>query len=136
MFTVSVEGRFRNGIALGAEYLAYRNDFNPPAGNTGETHAKIVQFIVKKYFLDGIVHPFIGFGVGAGETGFTYVLGGSKESDRSFTAAAQLNVGVEFRIQSLALALEIKHLAHDINRDWNDFNTSATGLFAGVGFTW
>ncbi|MCK7579438.1 MAG: hypothetical protein MZV65_29415 [Chromatiales bacterium] len=45
-------------------------------------------------------------------------------------------IGVELRFDNLAFTLEAKHLYHDIESGGNEYDPTATGVFAGVGFTW
>lgn len=133
----NLEGRKRNGVAFGVEYLTYRHEFTPPAAQPGEAKTQTVQFIGKKYFVqDGPVHPYIGIGIGAGRTNVTYTDIGVSFSDEEFTLAMQVLLGIELRFDNLSFLAEVKHLYHDIEGGGNEYDPTATGLFLGMGFNW
>lgn len=134
----NVEARKRNGVGLGFEYLSYRHDFSSPAAESGEARTQVAQFLGKKYFIDGgPVHPYIGFGVGAGKTNVAYVRSnGTRFSDEEFTLALQALLGLELRFDNISVVAEVKHLYHDIEGGGNEYDPTATGLFVGMGFNW
>jgi len=134
---INVEGRTRNGMAFGAEYLIYRHDLNASITQTGEAKTQTVQFLAKKYFIDGgVVHPFLGVGVGVGRTSVTYSPVVIPRTDDDFTLAIQVLAGLELRFDNLSFQAEVKHLYHDVNNSGSKYDPSATGLFVGVGFNW
>jgi opacity protein-like surface antigen len=135
-YSVSVEARRRSGLAFGFEYLSYRQDFSPPQTAKGEVRARLAQFIIKKYFGEHDIHPFLGLGIGGGNAEWEYTSGGFTNSDTTFSLALQLNAGVEFRVENVGFLLEAKQLMHDIESTGGDYNATGTGLFAGFGFTW
>jgi len=134
----NLEGRRRNGMAFGAEYLTYRHDFTPSTAQAGEARTQSIQFLSKKYFIDGgPVHPYIGIGIGAGHTHVSYTrTNGTRFSDKEFTLAIQALLGLELRFDNLSFLMEVKHLYHDIEGGGNEYDPTATGLFAGMGFNW
>lgn len=134
----NLEGRQRNGMAFGVEYLTYRHDFTSSTSQAGEAITQSIQFLSKKYFIrGGPVHPYIGIGVGAGHTDVSYTrLSGTQFSDKEFTLAIQALVGIELRFDNLSFLAEIKHLYHDIEGGGNEYDPTATGLFVGMGFNW
>jgi outer membrane protein W len=126
----SWEVRKRNGVALGMEFLTYRNEFTPPAAQPGEAKAIALQFVGKKYFIDsGVFHPYVGGGIGAGRTNVSY----GSYSDEEFALVLQVLLGFELRFDNLSFVLEGKHLYHDIEGGGNEYNPTATGVFAGMG---
>jgi len=132
-FAFSWEARKKSGVALGMEFLTYRNDFSPPAAQTGEAKTTVLQFVGKKYFIDGgAFHPYVGAGIGAGRTNVSY----PSFSDEEYTLAMQVVLGFELRFDNLSFVLEGKHLYHDIEGGGNEYNPTATGLFAGMGLNW
>lgn len=129
----SWEVRKRNGVALGMEFLTYRNEFTPPAAQPGEAKAIALQFVGKKYFIDsGVFHPYVGGGIGASRTNVSY----GSYSDEEFALALQVLLGFELRFDNLSFVLEGKHLYHDIEGGGNEYNPTATGVFAGMGINW
>lgn len=134
-FAVNVEGRKRNGIALGGEYLTYRHDFSYPVSQSGEARTQMLQFLAKKYFIqDGPLHPYLGIGLGLG---FTDVSSNSGVvSDLGLGFAMQVLLGLEVRFDNLSFLAEVKHLYYDIDGGGNDYNPTAIGVFAGMGFNW
>jgi len=131
------EVRKRGGVALGMEFLTYRNEFTPPAAQPGEAKTVALQFVGKKYFIDGgVFHPYVGGGIGGGRTNVTYSSGGTEFSDEEYTLALQVLLGIEFRFDNLSFVLEGKHLYHDIEGGGNEYDPTATGIFAGMGLNW
>ena len=129
----SWEVRKNNGVALGMEFLTYRNEFTPPTVQPGEAKTIALQFVGKKYFIDsGVFHPYVGGGVGVGRTNVTY----AGFSDEEFTLAIQVLLGLEFRFDNLSFVIEGKQLYHDIEGGGNEYNPTATGVFAGMGINW
>ena len=129
----NIEGRQRNGMAFGAEYIIYEHDFTPPTAQAGVAKTQALQFLAKKYFIEGgPVHPYIGAGVGVGQTDVSY----TGFSDKEYTLAIQALVGLELRFDNLSVLAEVKHLYHDIESGGNEYNPTATGLFVGMGFNW
>lgn len=137
-YAVNIEARKRNGVAFGAEYLTYRHDFTPPATpQEGEARTRALMFVAKKYFFDrGPVHPYFGAGIGAGRTSVSFVSATKSFSDDEFTTVLQAVLGIELRFDNLSFVFEGKHLYHDIEGGGNEFDPTATGLFAGFGFNW
>ncbi len=134
---LNLEGRKRNGVAFGVEYLTYRHDFTPPTAEAGEAKTQSLQFLAKKYFIDaGPVHPYVGAGVGVGRTNVTHTTAGIPFSDEEFTLAIQALLGLELRFDNLSFLAEVKHLYHDIESGGNEYDPTATGLFVGIGFNW
>ena len=133
-FAFNVEGRKRNGVALGAEYVSYHHEFTTPSTQTGTAETKVVNFLAKKYFIEnGPVHPYLGMGIGVGHT---YLHSASIVSDTEFTFSLQALLGLELRFDSLSFLAEVKHLYHDIESGGNEYNPTATGVFIGMGFNW
>jgi len=129
----SWEVRQKSGVALGMEFLTYRNEFTPPAAEPGEAKTIALQFVGKKYFIDGgVFHPYVGGGVGVGRTNVSY----GAFSDEEFTLAIQVLLGFELRFDNLSFVLEGKHLYHDIESGGNEYDPTATGVFAGMGINW
>lgn len=133
----SWEVRKRSGVALGMEFLTYRNEFTPPAAEPGEAKTVALQFVGKKYFIDGgVFHPYVGGGIGGGRTNVSYTSGGTEFSDEEYTLAMQILLGFELRFDNLSFVLEAKHLYHDIESGGNEYDPTATGIFAGMGINW
>jgi hypothetical protein len=128
------EVRKKSGVALGMEFLTYRNEYTSPAAETGEAKTIALQFVGKKYFIDGgVFHPYVGGGIGAGRTN---VSDNSGFSDEEYTLAMQFLLGFELRFDNLSFVLEGKHLYHDIEGGGNEYDPTATGVFAGMGINW
>lgn len=137
VLAINLEGRNRNGVAFGGEYIVYRHDFSSATTTTGETRTQTLQFLGKKYFIDGgPVHPYVGVGIGVGLTHVTHTAAGVSFSDEEFTLAMQALAGIELRFDNLSFLAEVKHLYHDIESGGNEYNPTATGLFVGMGFNW
>ena len=131
------EVRKRSGVALGMEFITYRNEFTPPAAQPGEAKTIALQFVGKKYFIDGgVFHPYVGGGIGAGRTNVSYINGGIEFSDEEYTLAMQILLGFELRFDNLSFVLEGKHLYHDIEGGGNEYDPTASGVFAGMGINW
>jgi opacity protein-like surface antigen len=136
-FAMLVEHRLRkSGIGLGFEYVIYRNDYTPPAAPSGTAETRAMLFAARKYFAPGgNVHPYIGLGVGFGNT--TVEHGGlTPYSDEEFTTVFQGVAGVEFRAENFSMMLEVRHLYHDKEQGIDEYDPSATGVFLGFGFNW
>jgi hypothetical protein len=135
---LSIEARKKNGVAFGAEFVTYRNEFTPPtAPGPGEARTRVLQFVGKKYFSPtDVFHPYFGAGIGVGNTEVTFTSGGVSFSDEEFTLALQAVVGFELRFDNLSFVLEAKHLYHDIEGGGNEFDPTSTGAFVGLGFNW
>jgi outer membrane protein W len=131
------EARKPSGAAFGIEFLTYRNDFTPPLVEPGEARTWALQFVGKKYFLkEGVFHPFFGAGIGLARANYTYLSSGVEISDEEVNLALQAMIGFELRFEELVFSLEAKHLYHDIEGGGNEYDPTATGVFAGFGFTW
>lgn len=134
-FAINVEGRVQNGMAFGAEYLAYSHDFTSTTAQTGEVKTQTLQFLAKKYFIQGgPAHPYVG--VGVGRTNINYSGTASSFADYDFALAIQALVGLELRFDNLSFLAEVKHLYHDVDSGGNEYDPTATGLFLGMGFNW
>ena len=134
---INVEGRVQNGMAFGAEYLTYRNDFTSTTVPTGTAKTQTLQFLAKKYFIQGgPVHPYVGVGVGVGHTKINYSGTASYFGDNNFALAIQALAGLELRFDNLSFLAEVKHLYHDVQSGGNEYDPTATGLFLGMGFNW
>lgn len=129
------EARRPTGATFGIEFLTYRNSFTP--GEDGEAKTQALLFLGKKYFIEGgPFHPFFGAGLGPGRTDVSVRSGGVEFSDEEFTLVLSAVIGVELRFDNLAFTLEAKHLYHDVESGGNEYDPTANGVFAGVGFTW
>lgn len=132
-----LEHRFRKGgVGLGVEYAFYRHEYSPPASPAGTAETRAIMVSARKYFInEGGVHPFIGFGVGIGRTNVDH---GTPVpyNDEELTTPFQVVAGVEFRTDNLSFLVEAKHIYHDIESGGNEYNPTATGIFAGFGFNW
>lgn len=134
---INVEGRARNGMAFGAEYLTYSHDFTSTPAQAGDAKTQTMQFLAKKYFIDGgPVHPYVGVGIGVGRTNINYAGTGSFFSDNNFAFALQALIGLELRFDNLSFLAEVKHMYHDVSSSGNEYDPTATGLFIGAGFNW
>lgn len=132
-----LEHRMRKGgVGIGVEYAFYRHEYSPPASPAGTAETRAIMVSARKYFIDeGVVHPFIGFGVGLGRTNVSHGTP-TPYSDEEFTTPFQVVAGVEFRTDNLSFMIEAKHIYHDIESGGNEYNPTATGIFAGFGFNW
>lgn len=132
---INVEGRKHNGMAFGGEYLTYRHDYSFPVSQTGEARTQTLQFLAKKYFIkDGLLHPYIGIGIGFGWADITSSAG--LTSDIEVGIGAQALVGIELRFDNLSFQAEVKQLYFDIDGSGNNYDPTATGAFVGLGFNW
>jgi len=130
------EARKKNGLAFSIEYLNYRNEFTPPTSpSSGEARTDVLQFSGKKYFIDGgIFHPYIGAGIGPGLTHVSYTSGGISFTEDDFAVVLHAALGMELRFDNLSFMLEAKHIYFNV--DSNQYDPTATGVLAGVGFNW
>ncbi len=129
----SWEARKRSGVALGMEFLTYRNEFTPPTAQPGEAKTIALQFIGKKYFIHGgAFHPYIGGGIGGSRTNVSY----NSYTDEEYALVLQVLAGFELRFDNLSFVLEGKHLYHDIEGGGNEYDPTASGVFAGMGINW
>jgi opacity protein-like surface antigen len=135
---LNIEARKPSGVAFGAEFLTYRNDFTPPTGEPGEAKTWAIMFVGKKYFVSGgPFHPFFGAGIGGARVNYSFRDPFSGDiSDDEFNLALQAVAGFEFRFDGIAFSLEAKHVYHDVESGGNEYDPTATGVFAGFGFTW
>lgn len=130
------EARKKNGLAFSIEYLNYRNEFTPPASpSNGEARTDVLQFGGKKYFIDGgIFHPYFGAGIGPGRTNVSYTNGGISITEEDFALVLHAALGMELRFDNLSFMLEAKHNYFNVGS--NQYDPTATGVLAGVGFNW
>ena len=134
---INVEGRVQNGMAFGAEYLTYSHDFTSATAQTGDVKTQTLQFLAKKYFIQGgPVHPYVGVGIGFGRTNINYSGTASSFADYDFALAIQALLGLELRFDNLSFLAEVKHLYHDVESGGNEYDPTATGFFLGMGFNW
>lgn len=134
---LNIEGRKRRGVAFGAEFLSYRNEFTPSVGEPGEASVWSIQFLGKKYFIaDGPFHPYFGAGVGGAHVSYSFRTPTGEVSDDEFNLALQAVLGFELNFDGLAFVLEAKHVYHDVESGGNEYDPTGTGVFGGIGFTW
>lgn len=134
---LSIEGRKRRGVAFGAEFLTYRNEFTPSLGEPGEAKVWSIQFVGKKYFIaDGPFHPYFGAGIGGAHVNYTFRDVTGEVSDDEFNLALQAVAGFELNFDGLAFVVEAKHVYIDVEGGGNEYDPTGTGVFAGFGFTW
>jgi hypothetical protein len=128
------EAHKKNGVAFTIEYLNYRNEFTTHASPAnGEARTEVLQFGGKKYFIDsGIFHPYLGAGIGIGRTDINYTSSGSSNED--FATVLHAALGIELRFDNLSFMLEAKHIYFNV--DANEYDPTATGVLAGMGFNW
>jgi hypothetical protein len=130
------EARKKNGLAFSIEYLNYRNEFTPPTSpSDGEARTDVLQFSGKKYFIDGgIFHPYMGAGIGPGLTHISYTSGGISFTEDDFALVLHAVLGMELRFDNLSFMLEARHIYFNV--DSNQYDPTATGVLAGMGFNW
>ncbi len=134
-FGFSFETRKRNDIGLGIEYLNYRNNFTPPSSpEPGLARTQTLQFVARKYFDPSVLlHPFVGFGVGIGQTTVSYDTSTTSYKHYDANLALQAMAGVEFRFDNnFGVSAELKGLYHDAGGTGNRYDASATGVFIGM----
>ena len=130
------EARKKSGLAFSIEYLNYRNEFTSPTLlSNGEARTDVLQFGAKKYFIDsGVFHPYLGAGVGPGRTDISYSSGGVSNSEEDFAIVLHAALGMELRFDNLSFMLEARHIYFNV--DANQYDPTATGVLAGMGFNW
>jgi len=123
-------------LAFSIEHLTFSNEFTPPASSSrGDAKTNVLQFGAKKYFIeDGVFHPYISAGIGVGHTHIDCPSGGQSVTEVDAAIVLHAAVGMELRFNNLSLMLEAKHLYFDT--DVRQYDPTATGLLAGVGFNW
>jgi len=135
-YGIQLEHRFKKGIAIGVEYNFYRHEYSPPSSPSGTAETRAIMVSAKKYFgNEGVLHPYFGFGIGIGRTNVDH--GGlTPYTDEELTTPIQFVAGLEFRVDNLSFLVEAKHIHHEIESGGNEYNPTATGVFAGFGFNW
>lgn len=132
------EVRMRHGLAVGAEFLSYRNDFGPagvPATGEAKTSALLAQG--KKYFFDsGVFHPYIGGGFGLGSTHVNFVGAVTQIDDNNLSFVLHAVAGMEMRVESLSFTLEVRRLYFSVDGSDVEYDPSAFGAFFGAGVCW
>ena len=132
------EKRFRHGLAVGTEYVGYRNKFTssaPSATGKAETDAFLV--VAKKYFFDGgRFHPYVGGGIGTGVTHVGNTYSGGLIDDTNISFLLHAVIGMELRVDNLSFVLEARHLNFSVSDVDVEYDPTATGMFLGVGFNW
>jgi opacity protein-like surface antigen len=144
-FTIDFGGeiRFRNGWAVGIEYLGYDNRFTTTSSPAprGKASTAAVMLTAKKYFFDsGVVHPYVGVGPGFAHTTIrnTNLSSSTGEliNDINFSVLLHAVLGLELRIDHLSLMLEVRHV-NTGDKDFSvEYESTATGVLLGVGFNW
>lgn len=130
-----LEGEWRihdgNGLAVGIEYLHYRNQLT--ATGTALTSTMDVTGVLvngKKYFAPGgIYHPYLGVGVGAASANFS----GSAVTGDTADFAIQVMGGLEMRWQQFGVYTELKSFsAKTKDSAGNKVNAGSRGVFVGA----
>lgn len=137
---VGWEIRFRRGLSVGTEYLGYKHQFAPSASPSAQGIASTKTFMVsgKKYFFDsGNFHPYVGGGIGIGETDISNNRGGGSINRSDTALFLHAVLGIELRVNNMGIMLEIRRL--EFNRDNSydvEYDPTANGVLLGVGFNW
>ena len=131
-FSLAWEHRGRHGMGMGVEYITYRHTYTPSAAGDGQAKTQIVLFSARKYFdASGIVHPFVGLGMGLGHTSVT----GGASVGPDVNLEVQADTGIEFRFDNVGFYMELKGLYNDSSGpSGNNYDPSATGVFGGMSF--
>lgn len=133
------ELRFRNGWAVGTEYLGYDHRFTPTASPSAKGVALTDAFMVnaKKYiFNSGTFHPYVGAGIGIAFTDISNNRSGGSIDDINASLIAHAMLGIELRVDYLSFMLEAKTLYSDNSGNDVEYNPTASGLLLGAGFNW
>lgn len=135
---VGWEMRMRYGLAVGAEFLGYRNEFGP-VGSPAAGEAKTSAFLAggKKYFFDsGVFHPYVGGGFGLGHTDIDHTDSATRIDDINLSFLLHAVVGMEMRVDSVNFMLEARRLYFFIDKGEVEYDPSSIGAFFGVGVYW
>lgn len=138
-FVFGWELRLPHGVAVGTEFLRYRNRFAPTSApaNTGDAQVQVFAVTGKKYFLtESSLRPYIGGGIGYGFTDINNKPSGGVLDDYNSHFLAHGVVGAEWRIDNLSFLLEARILEFAINANKTDYDPSGVGAFMGIGFNW
>jgi opacity protein-like surface antigen len=137
-FNIGWEKRFRHGLAVGTEYVGYRNKFTSSAPSaTGKADTDVLLVVAKKYFFDsGRFHPYVGGGIGTGVTDVSNTYSGGLIDDTNVAFLLHAVIGMELRVDNLSFVLEAKHLNFAVSNIDVEYNPTATGIFLGAGLNW
>ena len=126
------------GMKMGVEIYQFENDFFE-SGGFGTASTMMTFFNVRKYFLDGMIQPYVGAGAGFGFSNFDS--SGFRLSGSAFGINAQFLLGLELQfVDNFGIFLEYKNViladyeGETIFGDVEDFDFSGSGISAGVAF--
>ncbi|HET7764086.1 MAG TPA: outer membrane beta-barrel protein [Burkholderiales bacterium] len=128
-----VEFRHKEGFAIGAEALYYKNSLTAPgAGTTFAGDQTVISGMVNgKYYFggdSGTFHPFVGAGFGFAGAAFSGDIQG-KSSGPSFQGMA----GADLRFGDFGLYLEYKYVSATTQDSANQkIKVGGSGILAGV----
>lgn len=131
------ELRLPHGWAVGTEFLQYSYRFIPIASPAARGKTRTNAFLVsgKKYFFDtGKFRPYVGAGIGFGDSDFSNRDGGGLIDDFQTSLFGHAMLGVELRVDNLNFMLEAKTL--DFESRNLGYDASSTGVLAGMGINW
>lgn len=131
------EVRLPRGWAVGVEYLRYEHKFAPLASPVASGKAKTTVAMVtpKKYFLNsGIFHPYVGAGIGLGDTEYSNERSGGQIDYYHFGLVFHALLGVELRVDNMSIMLEAKSMSFPARN--LGYDASATGVLFGMGYHW
>jgi hypothetical protein len=128
-YALAWEARANDGVAFGAEFMTYRNDWHGPGAQQGDVRTRALLFTMKKYMSPaGNMYPYAGAGVG-----LAHGVVGGLNFDPALGLALQLDGGVEFRWESVGFYTELKGLYASPGSIWgSSVDTSSVGLFGGI----
>ena len=140
VINVGWEIRFRRGWAVGTEYLGYKHQFTPAASPTAQGIATTKALMVsgRKYFFDsGNFHPYVGGGIGIGETEINNRRSAGTVDRFDFSLFLHVVLGIEARFNNMSIMLEARHLASGRDNSFDvEYDPSVTGVLLGMGFNW
>lgn len=122
-------------VAAGLEYVRYHHDFKPSTGGGTEADAFIYVVGAKYYYMQpgSAWHPFVGGGIGYGESKVPTNRYGYNHTIYDSSTAYHFTAGVEYRPKSIGVVAEIKHIENSSNDSTSrDFDASGWGLFLGL----
>lgn len=128
--SLEAELRHRDGFAIGAEALYYKNDLTAPGTTLAATQTVVSGMLNGKYYIEVAdwFYPFLGAGVGFAGASFAGDLQG-KSSGPGF----QGMLGADFRFSSVGLYVEYKYLSSTTQDSANQkIKVGGSGIFAGI----
>ena len=120
----------RHRMGIGVESIRYEHDYTPAiAGARSSVAESRALMATGKYYYGTWLRPFVGIGIGGGETEVPRANGTIVDDNIVY----QLGGGAELSFGTVGLIGEIKFLRnYSFDRSSQDYDASGTGAFVGM----